>query len=340
MLPMRYAPVFFLLAFAFLTPALPAQPAPPEVDTYDELLHAIREARAVSEKRVERAVEQEKVREAWETGRLIQEHVLQHKERAEYGKQVIIKLAKDLDTSETELKYMLQFAREYPIRPTSDELSWGHYRDLLAVNDPEKRKEVERFAEDNNLAVTELRKEIKRRGLTAPEELSTKLPEITPGPLNTYQIIRLKDRLKIDLGFGLYLDPPKKDSRKFKEGGIVTLEKGRLKKAGPAKLFTYQAAVTQVVDGDTFHALLDLGFGITFSQRVRLRRIDAPEILTADGKEARASFEKILFRDRGRILLQSTDLDQHGRPIADVWVQNKPIDQELLDQGLAVRIRD
>ena len=120
----------------------------------------------------------------------------------------------------------------------------------------------------------------------------------------------------------------------------MTLEKGRLKKAGPAKLFTYQAAVTQVVDGDTFHALLDLGFGITFSQRVRLRRIDAPEILTADGKEARASLEKILFRDRGRILLQSTDLDQHGRPIADVWVQNKPIDQELLDQGLAVRIRD
>src|SRR3989338_6425596 len=329
-----------------------------QVATYKGLVRAIRETRNASQARIEAVARQEKVREAWETGRLIQEHVLQHKERAEYCKQVIIKLAKDLDTSETELKYMVEFAREYPIRPTSGELSWGHYRDLLAVNDPEKRKEVERFAEDNNLAVTELRKEIKRRGLTAPEELSTKLPEITPGPLNTYPIIRLKDRLKIDLGFGVYLDLPEKEAKKFKEGGIVRVDaKNRgqatgasgsrnlspvfARKDGQTKnskdatepqLFTYAAVATQTVDGDTFHALIDLGFGITMAQRVRLRRIDAAEIVTAEGKEARGLLDKILFRDHGRILLQSRELDQHGRPIADVWVKGQPVDQELLDR--------
>ena len=92
--------------------------------------------------------------------------------------------------------------------------------------------------------------------------------------------------------------------------------------------------------GDTFHALIDLGFETTLAQRVRLRRIDAPEILTADGKEAKAYLEKILSRDHGRILLQSHDLDQHGRPIADVWVKGKSIDQELLDKGLAVRMSE
>ena len=124
---------------------------------------------------------------------------------------------------------------------------------------------------------------------------------------------------------------------------MVTLEKGELRKSGevqPTQLFTYTATVTQIVDGDTFHALIDLGFGITLSQRVRLRRIDAPEIESAEGKEAKAYLEKILARDQGRILIQGHDLDQHGRPIADVWVKGKPIDQELLDEGLAVRISE
>ena len=90
------------------------------------------------------------------------------------------------------------------------------------------------------------------------------------------------------------------------------------------------------------------------------RRIDAPEILSAEGKEAKALLETILKRDctarslqasavstrptgaecNGRIVLQSHDLDQHGRPLADVWVKNKPIDQELLDQGLAVPLSE
>lgn len=32
--------------------------------------------------------------------------------------------------------------------------------------------------------------------------------------------------------------------------------------------------------------------------------------------------------------------DLIGRPIADVWVQGKSIDQELLDEGLAVRMSE
>lgn len=36
----------------------------------------------------------------------------------------------------------------------------------------------------------------------------------------------------------------------------------------------------------------------------------------------------------------SLDLDQHGHPIADVWVNGKSVDQELPDKGLAVRISE
>ncbi|MFA5159410.1 MAG: DUF1016 N-terminal domain-containing protein, partial [Candidatus Omnitrophota bacterium] len=110
------------------------------VGTYSELLTAIRGVRSESQARVEKAVEQEKVREAWETGKLIDEHVLQHKERAEYADQTILRLARDLGTSETELRYMLQFARTYPIHRPADELSWSHYESLMAVNDLDERK--------------------------------------------------------------------------------------------------------------------------------------------------------------------------------------------------------
>lgn len=317
--------------------------------TYEGLLQAIRETRAASEARIEAAVEQEKVREAWETGKLIDEHILLHKERANYGEQVLKRLSGDLGASETELGYIVQFFRTYPISPPAEKLSWAHYRELLSINDSKEREEVTKRAAKERWTRDQVREEVRRRRYQT--QAPVKLPKITPGPLNTYQIIRLKDRLKIDLGFGIYHDLPEKYAKKFKEGDIVRVDPSsqgplsviaRRPKADEAisSLFTYQATVTQVVDGDTFHALIDLGFGISFAQRVRLRRIDAPEIVTADGKEAKAYLEKILSRDKGRILLQSRELDQHGRPIADVWVKNKPVDQELLDKGLAVRISE
>ena len=369
-------PVLFSLMvslFASRAFAAPEMPGLPEVRTYDQLVSAIRETRSASRARIEAAVEEEKVREAWETGRLIDKHILLHKERAEYGTQVLKRLAKDLGTSQTELSFMLQFARAYPIYSPANQLSWSHYRELLSLNDSKERDEVTKEAEEKGWSRDQVREEVRRRQRRT--QVSVKLPEITPGPLNTYQIIRLKDRLKIDLGFGVYRNLPEKYAKKFKEGDIVRVDpslrdskpsdaeatpppifgpKGQsasggyigggaislLKDASPSNLYTYQAQATQVVDGDTFHALIDLGFETTLAQRVRLRRIDAPEILTADGKEAKAYLEKILSRDNGRILMKSVDIDQHGRPIADVWVKGKSIDQELLEEGLAVRISD
>ncbi len=333
----------------------------PKVETYDELVHAIRETRAASQARIEAAVEQEKVREAWETGKLIDTHILFQKKRAKYGEEVLERLADDLKTSRSELSFMLQFARAYPIFSPAKKFIWSHYRELFSLNDPKARTEVEEEAVRQNWGRDRVREEVRRRkaasSLSSPNTLvgDPDLPEITPGPLYTYQMIRLKDELKIDLGFGLYHDLAEKDAKKFKEGDILSVRDVNISTDGTwatgpkyikaegisvSDLFTYSALVTQVVDGDTFHALIDLGFGNTFAQRVRLRRIDAPELVSAEGKEAKAYLEKILARDKGRILMKSVDIDQHGRPIADVWVDGKSIDQEMLDKGLAVAVRD
>jgi hypothetical protein len=219
-------------------------------------------------------------------------------------------------------------------------LSWSHYQSLLAINDPKERDEVAKEAEEKNWNREQIREEVRRR--KRPSKTPDELSPIIPGPLNVYQIARLKDGLKVDLGFGVYLDLPKKEAKGLKDGDIIESAGDKIEKSNRTSqdLYNYSALATQVVDGDTFHALINLGFGVTIAQRVRLRRIDAPDVLTAQGREARDYLEKILARDKGRILLRSQDLDQHGRPLADVWVKGKPIDQEILDQGLAVIISE
>lgn len=49
--------------------------------------------------------------------------------------------------------------------------------------------------------------------------------------------------------------------------------------------------VTGVVDGDTIDVELDLGFNISYSQRVRLAGIDTPESRTKDLKEKTLGLE-------------------------------------------------
>ncbi len=53
-----------------------AAPMLPAVESYEELVSAIRQAKAESRQRIESLVEAEKVREAWEIGKRIDAHVL------------------------------------------------------------------------------------------------------------------------------------------------------------------------------------------------------------------------------------------------------------------------
>lgn len=57
-------------------------------------------------------------------------------------------------------------------------------------------------------------------------------------------------------------------------------------------MFEYRVKqVTKVVDGDTIDVDIDLGFNISFSQRVRLAGIDTPESRTTDLYEKQLGLE-------------------------------------------------
>lgn len=104
--------------------------------TYAELRRAVE----VTLIHGQRAIEHAKVRTYWETGRLIKEHLLFNADRAEYGAQVIPRLARDLGANERTLYECLKFARVFPILSGRSELTWAHYRKLIQVAAPAQRK--------------------------------------------------------------------------------------------------------------------------------------------------------------------------------------------------------
>ncbi|MDQ0124415.1 putative nuclease of restriction endonuclease-like (RecB) superfamily [Pseudomonas lini] len=102
----------------------------------------IRDAR----QKVLRAVDTVQVQTCWQIGRHIVEFEQEGARRAEYGKQLLTKLAQSL-TEEfgkgfdiSNLRYMRLFYQAFPIRDAlRHELSWTHYRRLLRVENEHAR---------------------------------------------------------------------------------------------------------------------------------------------------------------------------------------------------------
>ena len=114
-------------------------------------------------------------------------------------------------------------------------------------------------------------------------------------------------------------------------------------------MYTYQAQVTRVVDGDTIDALVDLGFDIHKSIRIRLVGMNAPESRTRDleekkrGLEAKKRTQELLEEvssKSGYFRLRSHGVGKYGRVLADIFIQDKEgkeicINQQLITEGHA-----
>lgn len=94
-------------------------------------------------------------------------------------------------------------------------------------------------------------------------------------------------------------------------------------------MYTYNAKVLNVVDGDTFDLMVDLGFSIFHKVRVRLLEIDTPE---TRGEETELGLK---CKDFARNLLLGEDViitskrvsedvktDSFGRWLCYLWVRN------------------
>ena len=116
-------------------------------------------------------------------------------------------------------------------------------------------------------------------------------------------------------------------------------------------MYTYNAKVVRVVDGDTIDADIDLGFDIKIKKRIRLAGIDAPESRTrnlAEKKMGLASKERLkelLEGSANEFELESTELGKYGRVLGKLHISKLSgkdtitqvcVNDQLIQEGYAV----
>ena len=99
-------------------------------------------------------------------------------------------------------------------------------------------------------------------------------------------------------------------------------------------MFTYQAKLIEVIDGDTVDLLIDLGFGVHVQERCRLYGIDAPEMPTDTGKAAKAYLESLIGEATGELFVATRKMtrkpkertDKYGRYLAVLYDGSRTAD--------------
>jgi micrococcal nuclease len=103
--------------------------------------------------------------------------------------------------------------------------------------------------------------------------------------------------------------------------------------------------VTNVVDGDTIDVEIDLGFSVSYAQRLRLAGIDTPESRTTDKAEKVLGLEakeylKSKVKEAKDIVVKTEKPDsseKYGRILGWVYVDgsNKSINEQMIEDGHA-----
>ncbi len=103
----------------------------------------------------------------WNIGRIICEYEQSDSARADYGKQTLRALSKELTKefgkgfSVSNIQFMRRFYQTYQIQQTASvKLSWSHYCELLSISDADKRSFYEKEAAKSNWSVRELKRQI------------------------------------------------------------------------------------------------------------------------------------------------------------------------------------
>jgi micrococcal nuclease len=103
--------------------------------------------------------------------------------------------------------------------------------------------------------------------------------------------------------------------------------------------------VLKIVDGDTIDVDIDLGFDISFTQRVRLAGIDTPESRTTDKKEKALGLEvkqrlKDILSKSSSVVIRTEKPDsteKYGRILGWLFIDGaeKSINEGLIADGYA-----
>lgn len=137
---------------------------------YSELSSVVKQVKSIlneARSNVSNQVNAELLKAYWNIGRVVCEYEQSAPERADYGKQTIRKLAKELTRefgkgfSVSNIQFMRRFYKTYSIQQTASvKLGWSHYCELLTITDSDKRSFYEKEAINANWSVRELKRQI------------------------------------------------------------------------------------------------------------------------------------------------------------------------------------
>ncbi len=280
-------------------------------------------------------IEEAKVRTYWETGQLINQHLERLPgKRQERHQQVVARLSKDLGLGEKVFYRCMRFAESFPYFSARRNMTWAHYRALIAVPDQSKRlalaDEASREAWSSRDLEIEIRNLLWAGRVEASEGKAPSLLSVPAlGPFWAYRILdpeTTNGKLLVDLGFSCCRHLDAVTSKTFKSGDIVESVKTgdglyKLQKTDrtPDTLYVYRAQIEKIVDGDTLRVVVDLGFDTTTRQYIRLRAIDCPEMDTSEGKTAKRFVENAL-QGLEFITLKTVEPDKYDRYLGDVFL--------------------
>ncbi len=311
----------------------------------------------------------------WKIGQRIVRVEQQGAVKAVYGSGLLQKISEELTRkcgpgfSESNLRRMRQFYLSYPIRAAPHELTWTQYSELLPVGNAAVRKRLEKQALREGLSHKAIRKLVQSERVreeapspsASPESRATSPDLLIPlrGKLHTHQIALKGGALYLDLGFRIYRPlTPDQAAAGFKEGDIVNVEPlqpTRLKRSesGSGALYTYEAALDHIYDGDTQWYFIFTGrgegpgnksAGFMKNDKLRLRGIDCPELKYAAGKAAKRFVVELFSRAVG-MTVTTTKPDKYDRYLSDIFLRMKDgaelfLNNELLAAGHACLYSD
>lgn len=271
----------------------------------EALVQELRSLIGVARGRVARAVNSELVALYWEVGTRLRKEVL-GEERAAYGEKVVADVAKVLSAefgrgfSKRNLHYMVRFAEVFPdpetVHALRSQLSWTHFRELIGIEDPLKRRFYAELCQVEGWSTRTLKKKV--GGMLFERTAIAKRPEaVAAGVLDT---LRDEEQMSPDL---VFRDPYVLDflklPRDFSEADL-------------------EAAILRELEG----FLLELGQGFSFIARQKRMSIGADDYyldLLFFHRPLRAlvavelKLGRFDARDKGQMELYLRWLDKHER---------------------------
>ena len=135
-------------------------------NAYNSLIERIGTTYNQGRQKIQKTIHREILLTYWKIGQHIVEYEQEGNVKAEYGRQMITKLSRDLKDrfgkgfSRSNLVYMRLLYVHYPKSETlSHQLSWSHYFELLKISDDLERSFYEKQAVIENWSIRELKRQ-------------------------------------------------------------------------------------------------------------------------------------------------------------------------------------